>query len=145
MTFHLTSRLRRPPSSAVCDAPDPQLCTLLRAHPHRRGMLFERALDSMLQRESLLMLEQEWGDVLAYLNLNTDPPTWSPHADLPGQREVIARIRSTFTLSPSTGASGSCRPASAISPTTRSSTTMRRWRRPAAAEETARPRRSNAS
>jgi heavy metal sensor kinase len=57
------------------------------------GMLFERALNSMLQRQSQLMLEQEWGDVLAYLNLSTDPPTWSPHADMPGQREVIARIR----------------------------------------------------
>jgi len=56
-------------------------------------MLFERALDSMLQRQSQLMLEQEWGDVLAYLNLNTDPPTWSPHAKMPGEREVVARIR----------------------------------------------------
>jgi heavy metal sensor kinase len=56
------------------------------------GILFERALDSMLQRQSRLMLEQEWGDVLACLNLDTNPPTW-PRADTPEQREVIARVR----------------------------------------------------
>lgn len=57
------------------------------------GVLFQRALDSMLQRESRLMLEQEWGDVLAYLNLNTDPPSWPRNSDMREQREVIARAR----------------------------------------------------
>ena len=57
------------------------------------GMLFDRGLDSMLQGQSELMLEQEWGDVLAYLNLNTNPPSWSPHSEMAGEREVIARIR----------------------------------------------------
>lgn len=94
MTFHLTSRLG--------------LSALFRSLRMRltlsyvlffaliltgAGMLFERALDSMLQRQSQLMLEQEWGDVLAYLDVNTDPPTWSPHAGMPGERDVIARIR----------------------------------------------------
>ena len=94
MTFHLTSRLRAPAFFRSLRMRLTLSYVLFFALILTgAGMLFERALDSMLQRESLLMLEQEWGDVLAYLNLNTDPPTWSPHADLPGQREVIARIR----------------------------------------------------
>ena len=57
------------------------------------GVLFQRALDSMLQQQSELMLKQEWGDVLAYLSQTTTPPTWLAHANTPGEGDVVARIR----------------------------------------------------
>ncbi len=57
------------------------------------GILFQRALDSMLQQQSELMLKQEWGDVLAYLSQSTTPPTWLQHSNIPGEGDVAARIR----------------------------------------------------
>jgi heavy metal sensor kinase len=62
------------------------------------GMLFERALDSMLQQQSKLMLEQEWGDVLAYLSQDTTPPSWLPHVNIPGEADVVARIRQCIRI-----------------------------------------------
>lgn len=57
------------------------------------GVLFERALDSMMEKQSELMLRQEWGDVLAYLHQDTTPPSWLPHTHMPGEADVVARIR----------------------------------------------------
>ena len=62
------------------------------------GILFQRALDSMLQQQSELMLKQEWGDVLAYLGQNTTPPTWLPHANTPGEGDVVRRIRQCIRM-----------------------------------------------
>jgi heavy metal sensor kinase len=62
------------------------------------GILFERALDSMLQKQSELMLEQEWGDVLAYLGQDTNPPRWLPHINTPGEADVVARIRQCIRI-----------------------------------------------
>jgi heavy metal sensor kinase len=62
------------------------------------GVLFERALDSLLQQQSELMLQQEWGDVLAYLSQNTTPPMWLPHLNNPGEAEVVARIRQCIRI-----------------------------------------------
>jgi heavy metal sensor kinase len=62
------------------------------------GILFERALDSMLQQQSELMLEQEWGDVLAYLGQDTTPPRWLPHINTAGEADVVARIRQCIRI-----------------------------------------------
>lgn len=62
------------------------------------GLLFERALDSMLQQQSELMLQQEWGDVLAYLSQGTTPPTWLPHINTAGEADVVARIRQCIRI-----------------------------------------------
>lgn len=62
------------------------------------GMLFQRALDSMLQQQSELMLKQQWGDVLAYLNQNTSPPTWLAHANTPGEGDSVRRVRQCIRI-----------------------------------------------
>lgn len=57
------------------------------------GILFQRALDSMLQQQSKSMLEQEWRDVLLYLHQDAIPPRWLPHTEMPGEADIVARIR----------------------------------------------------
>ena len=57
------------------------------------GMMFQRALDSMLQQQTKLLLEQEWRDVLLYLHQDATPPQWLPHTEMPGESDVVARIR----------------------------------------------------
>ncbi len=57
------------------------------------GLLFERALDSMLEQQSELLLRQEWGDVLAYLRQDAIPPNWLPHTQMPGEADVVSRLR----------------------------------------------------
>ncbi len=62
------------------------------------GLLFERALDSMLEQQSELMLQQEWGDVLAYLSQNSTPPTWPRDVHTSGEADVIGRIRECIRM-----------------------------------------------
>jgi heavy metal sensor kinase len=62
------------------------------------GVLFQRALDSMLQQQSELALKQEWGDVLAYLSQSTTPPNWLPHTGTPGEGDVVRRIRQCIRI-----------------------------------------------
>lgn len=62
------------------------------------GVLFQRALDSMLQQQSELILKQEWGDVLASLSQSTSPPTWLAHAHTPGDGDAVGRIRQCIRM-----------------------------------------------
>ena len=62
------------------------------------GLLFQKALDSMVKRQSRQLLEQEWGDALAYLNLSSVPPTWLPHSALPGEGDVVSRLRQCIRM-----------------------------------------------
>jgi signal transduction histidine kinase len=99
MTFHLSTMLRLP---AVLRSLRMRLTLsyilFFSAILGCGGVLFERALDSMLQQQSELMLEQEWGDVLAYLSQGTTPPTWLPHVNAAGEADVVARIRQCIRI-----------------------------------------------
>ena len=99
MTFHLSTMLRLP---AVLRSLRMRLTLsyilFFSAVLGCVGVLFERALDSMLQKQSELMLEQEWGDVLAYLSQATTPPTWLPHVNTSGEADVVARIRQCIRI-----------------------------------------------
>lgn len=99
MTFHISSLLRLPPLfRSLRMRLTLSYILFFAAVLGSAGILFQRALDSMLQQQSELMLKQEWGDVLAYLSQNTTPPTWLPRTGMPGESDVVKRIRQCIRI-----------------------------------------------
>jgi len=99
MTVHISSLLRLPPVfRSLRMRLTLSYILFFAAVLAAAGLLFQRALDSMLQQQSELALKQQWGDVLAYLDQSTTPPTWLPRAGSAGANDVVTRIRQCIRI-----------------------------------------------